>query len=94
MQWSLENLAYSGLLIAGKLNGKVPFKETQQKSLKIWISFSNFVNEQIYFDLQLSVLFPKIKMTNTTFFFQRVTYQPVLSSQGSHCKHLQLVAFL
>ena len=38
MQWSLENLAYSGLLIAGKLNGKVPFKETQRKSLKIWIS--------------------------------------------------------
>ena len=30
MQWSLEILAYSGLLIARKLNGKVPFKETQR----------------------------------------------------------------
>lgn len=52
MQWSLENLAYSGLLIAGKLNGKVPFKG--EKKLKVSKSgsvdfhiFPNFVNEQI-----------------------------------------------
>ena len=65
MQWSLENLAYSGLLIAGKLNGKVPFKETQRNE-------SQNMDQLTFTSFQISLMNKSTLICNCQSFSRRL----------------------